>query len=62
MINWDHESLPADEVQSVIVDFFKGQDVSKRAISFTRPHFLSVEEAKSQLPNRRDATQIDNTR
>ncbi len=47
MINWDHESLPADEVQSVIVDFFKGQDVSKRAISFTRPHFLSVEEAKS---------------
>lgn len=51
--NAGHESLPAEEVQSVIVDFFKGQDVSRRTISFPRPRFVSVEEAKSPTPSRR---------
>lgn len=51
--NAGHESLPAAEVQSVIVDFFKGQDVSRRTISLPRPRFVSVEEAKSPPPSRR---------
>lgn len=51
--NAGHESLPAIEVQSVIVDFFKGQDVSRRTISLPRPRFVSVEEAKSTPPNHR---------
>lgn len=46
--NGGHETLPAAEVQTVVVDFFKGQDVKGRAVSFERPHFLTVEEAKSQ--------------
>jgi pimeloyl-ACP methyl ester carboxylesterase len=51
--NAGHESLPAAEVQNVIVDFFKGQDVKRRTISLPRPRFVSVEEAKSTPPNRR---------
>lgn len=51
--NAGHESLPAAEVQNVIADFFKGQDVSKRAVSLPRPRFISVEESKSPLPNSR---------
>jgi pimeloyl-ACP methyl ester carboxylesterase len=51
--NAGHESLPAAEVQSVIVDFFRGHDVSRRRVSLPRPRFLSVEEAKSQPPARR---------
>lgn len=51
--NAGHESLPAAEIQNVIVDFFKGQDVSRRTISFPRPRFVSVEEAKSPTPSRR---------
>jgi len=48
--NAGHESLPAADVQAVIVDFFKGQDVSKRKISLPRPRFTSVKEAKSPPP------------
>lgn len=48
--NAAHEFLPAAEVQAVIVDFFKGQDVSKRKVSLPRPRFTSVEEAKSPPP------------
>ena len=51
--NAGHESLPAAEIQSVIVDFFKGQDVSRRVLSLPRPRFVSVEEAKSPTPSRR---------
>lgn len=51
--NGGHEILPATEVQNVIVDFFKGQDVSGRMLSFPRPRFVSVEEAKSPPPIRR---------
>lgn len=42
-----HETLPSERVQDVVVDFFKGQDVSSRKISFEPPRFLSIEEAKA---------------
>lgn len=51
--NGGHETLPSSEVQTVIVDFFKGQDVRGRTVSFERPRYLSVEEAKAQPPSRR---------
>ena len=44
--NGFHETLPDDSVQAVVVDFFKGQDVSERHVKFEPPHFLSLEEAK----------------
>jgi pimeloyl-ACP methyl ester carboxylesterase len=46
--NGGHETLPGSEVQTVVVNFFKGQDVKGSTVSFERPHFLTVEEAKSQ--------------
>ena len=46
--NGGHETLPSGEVQSVVVDFFKGQDVRGRVVAFDRPQFLSVEAAKAQ--------------
>jgi pimeloyl-ACP methyl ester carboxylesterase len=46
--NGGHETLPSPEVQSIVVDFFKGQDVSGRTVSLPRPRFLSVQEAKSR--------------
>lgn len=51
--NSGHEMLPSTEVQSIIVDFFKGQDVSNRRVSFKRPSFTPVEEAKAQGATRR---------
>jgi len=51
--NAGHESLPASEIQNVIVEFFKGGDVSKRTLSFPRPSFMSIEEAKAPPPSRR---------
>jgi pimeloyl-ACP methyl ester carboxylesterase len=51
--NGGHETLPSAEVQSVVVDFFKGVDVRGRAVWLARPDFLSVEEAKAQAPPRR---------
>ena len=51
--NAGHESLPAADIQSVIVDFFKDQDVSSHTISLPRPRFISIEEAKSPPPSRR---------
>lgn len=50
--NAGHESLPIAEVQAVIVDFFRNQDVGKRVLSLPHPRFISFEEAKSP-PNRR---------
>lgn len=50
--NSGHEMLPSPEVQMVIVDFFKGQDVSNRRVSFPRPRFISIEEAKSPEASR----------
>ena len=51
--NGGHETLPGAEVQTVVVDFFKGLDVTGRAVSFAPPRFLTVEEAKSQPASRR---------
>jgi pimeloyl-ACP methyl ester carboxylesterase len=51
--NGGHETLPSAEVQTVIVDFFRGENVSGRAITFAPPDFLSVEEAKAQAASRR---------
>jgi pimeloyl-ACP methyl ester carboxylesterase len=45
--NGGHETLPAGEVQAVVVDFFKGEDVSNRRVAFARPKFLSIEAAKA---------------
>jgi pimeloyl-ACP methyl ester carboxylesterase len=50
--NAGHESLPAAEVQAVIVDFFRNQNVSKRIVSVQHPRFITVEEAKLP-PSRR---------
>ena len=47
--NGFHETLPASEVQDIIVDFFKGQDVTGRRVTFTRPVFLTLEQAKTQI-------------
>lgn len=49
--NGGHETLPSADVQAVVVDFFKGVDVRGRVVSFARPDFLSVEEAKTQAAN-----------
>lgn len=46
--NGGHETLPSSEVQTIIVDFLKGHQVRGRIVSFERPRFLSVEEAKAQ--------------
>jgi hypothetical protein len=46
--NGGHETLPGSEVQTIIVDFFTGQNVKGRSVSFERPRFLSVKAAKSQ--------------
>jgi Predicted hydrolases or acyltransferases (alpha/beta hydrolase superfamily) len=51
--NGGHETLPSSEVQTIVVDFFKGQDVKGRTVSFERPRFLSIEEAKAQPAGRR---------
>lgn len=51
--NGGHETLPAADVQQVVVDFFKGRDVKGRSVSFERPRFLTVEEAKSPPPTYR---------
>ena len=47
--NGFHETLPALEVQDIVVDFFKGQDVSGRTVTFARPVFLTMEQAKAQI-------------
>jgi pimeloyl-ACP methyl ester carboxylesterase len=46
--NGFHETLPDDDVQALVVDFFKGQDVAGRRVMFPPPHFLSASEAKSR--------------
>jgi pimeloyl-ACP methyl ester carboxylesterase len=47
--NGFHETLPAREVQDIVVDFFKGQDVNGRRVTFARPVFLNLEQAKAQI-------------
>ena len=51
--NGFHETLPAERVQAVVVDFLKGEDVDDRNVVLPAPHFLSLDEAKhSQGPPR----------
>ena len=45
--NGFHETLPAPEVQDLVVDFFAGRTVAGRTITFDRPRFLSLEEART---------------
>ncbi len=45
--NAGHEdTLPMPDVQSAIVDFFAGKDVSARRIALPARKFLSVEQAR----------------
>ena len=46
--NAGHETLPFTQVQTIVLDFFKGQDVNDRTVSLPRPEFISVEEARKQ--------------
>lgn len=51
--NGFHETLPAENVQAVVVDFLKGEDVGERHLTLPAPHFVSLEEAKrSQAQSR----------
>ena len=47
--NGFHETLPAREVQDVVVDFFSGQDVLGRRVALEPPRFLSPEQARAQI-------------
>jgi pimeloyl-ACP methyl ester carboxylesterase len=44
--NGFHETLPADEVQALVVDFLQGKEVADRHVAFPAPHFLSLADAK----------------
>ena len=44
--NGFHETLPAEEAQALVADFFAGQDVSGRHVRFEAPRFATVDEAK----------------
>jgi len=51
--NGFHETLPAEKVQAIVVDFLKGENVDDRHVMLEAPHFLSLDEAKhSQGPPR----------
>ncbi len=51
--NGFHETLPAEGVQGIVVDFLKGEDVGERHMMLQAPHFLSLDEAEhSQGPPR----------
>jgi pimeloyl-ACP methyl ester carboxylesterase len=47
--NGFHETLPAAEVQDLVVDFLKGAYVADRHITFDSPSFLSLDDAKRAL-------------
>jgi pimeloyl-ACP methyl ester carboxylesterase len=51
--NGFHETLPAPEVQDLVVDFFLGWDVSERSITFDRTAFMSIEEARTAAQHSR---------
>jgi pimeloyl-ACP methyl ester carboxylesterase len=42
--NGSHETLPADDVQSLVADFFRGADVAGRTVSLPPPDFPSPAE------------------
>ncbi|HTQ56963.1 MAG TPA: alpha/beta fold hydrolase [Bryobacteraceae bacterium] len=45
--NGFHETLPAQEVQDAVFDFFNGEDVAGRRIVLPPPHFDSIAEARA---------------
>lgn len=51
--NGFHETLPEPEVQSLVVDFFLGRDVSGRSITFDRTTFMSIQEARTAAQHSR---------
>ena len=51
--NGFHETLPAPDVQSLVAEFLRGADVKDRRITFDRPTFLSVDDAKKSMQQRR---------
>jgi len=51
--NGFHETLPAPPVQSAVIDFFNGQSVGERKLSFDRPQFLTLEDARTAVQRAR---------
>ncbi|MBD0368593.1 MAG: alpha/beta hydrolase, partial [Flavisolibacter sp.] len=51
--NGGHETLPSQEVQAVILDFFKGIDIQSRTVKFAPPDFISPSELKTYQRQRR---------
>jgi pimeloyl-ACP methyl ester carboxylesterase len=45
--NGFHETLPAQQIQDLVVDFFAGRDMAGRSITFALPRFLSLDEARA---------------
>lgn len=41
-----NETLPAAEVQALLVEFLQGGNVADRHVTFAAPSFLSLEDAK----------------
>jgi pimeloyl-ACP methyl ester carboxylesterase len=51
--NGFHETLPASDVQSLVLDFLRVADVADRRVVFNIPTFVSLQDAKrSQRPTR----------
>lgn len=50
--NGFHETLPSPQVQAIIADFLKGEEVRGRAVKLDLPEFLTVEQAKAAQENR----------
>ncbi|HJU86341.1 MAG TPA: alpha/beta fold hydrolase [Gemmatimonadota bacterium] len=48
--NGSHETLPADQVQDLVVDFLAGEDVTGRAVSLPVPEFVSPAAALEGRP------------
>ena len=46
--NGAHETLPASDVQAVVTDFFKGQDISGRRVVLPSPRFTMPNETGSK--------------
>jgi pimeloyl-ACP methyl ester carboxylesterase len=51
--NGFHEILPAPEVQSLVADFLRSQDVASGALRLQSPVFLSLEDARKSAATRR---------
>jgi len=47
--NGFHETLPAADVQALVLDFFNGRDVTGRSVTLESPHFLPLADAKRNV-------------